>query len=142
MSLRIIKPGISSSLQDAGRPGFQSAGVPVSGAMDKDSMKFANLLCGNDPGEVVLETTLHGAEWLVEEEQLIAFSGSGASLLVDNIPVPYNRAIRVKACSLLSLKPTQTGCRSYLAVAGGFKAKTDLKSHSTYSPAGLKPETC
>jgi antagonist of KipI len=137
MSLRIIKPGISTTLQDAGRPGFQAAGVPVSGAMDRDSMKLANLLCGNDPGEVVLETTLHGAEWLVEEEQLIAFSGGGSALLINNQPAPYNRAIRVKACSLISLKPIQTGCRSYLAVAGGFKSMTDLNSHSTYSPAGL-----
>jgi len=137
MSLRIIKPGISTTLQDAGRPGFQSAGVPASGAMDTDSMRMANILCGNEPGSVVLETTLHGAEWLVEEEQLIAFSGSGASILINNLPAPYNRAIRVKACSLLSLKPTQAGCRSYLAVSGGFKAMADLNSHSTYIPAGL-----
>ena len=137
MSLRIIKPGISTTLQDAGRPGFQAAGVPVSGAMDKDSMKLANLLCGNDPGEVVLETTLHGAEWLVEEEQLIAFCGSGCTLLINNKPAPFYKAIRVKACSLLSLKPSPAGCRSYLAVAGGFKATADLNSHSTYSPAGL-----
>lgn len=137
MSLRIIKPGISTTLQDAGRPGFQAAGVPVSGAMDRDSMKLANLLCGNDPGEVVLETTLHGAEWLVEEEQLIAFCGSGCTLLINNNPAPFHKAIRVKACSLLSLKPSPAGCRSYLAVAGGFKAMADLNSHSTYSPAGL-----
>jgi len=137
MSLRIIKPGISTTLQDAGRPGFQAAGVPVSGAMDTNSMRLANILCGNEPGSVVLETTLHGAEWLVEEEQLIAFSGGGAVLLINNQPVPFNRAIRVKACSLLSLKPNQTGCRSYLAVAGGFKAKTDLKSSSTYKPASF-----
>ncbi len=137
MSLRIIKPGISTTLQDAGRPGFQAAGVPVSGAMDTDSMRMANILCGNEPGLVVLETTLHGAEWLVEEEQLIAISGGGASLLINNHPVPFNRAIRVKACSLLSLKPAQTGCRSYLAVAGGFKAKSDLNSMSTYKTASF-----
>jgi antagonist of KipI len=137
MSLRIIKPGISTTLQDAGRRGFQSAGVPVSGAMDSDAMRLANILCGNEPDKVVLETTLHGAEWLVEEEQLIAFSGSGASILINNQPAQYNRAIRVKACSLLSLKPSKAGCRSYLAVAGGFKAKSDLKSRSTYKPASL-----
>ena len=137
MSLRIIKPGISTTLQDAGRPGFQAAGVPVSGAMDKDSMKLANLLCGNDPGEVVLETTLHGAEWLVEEEQLIALCGSGCTLLINNKPAPFHKAICVKACSLLSLKPSPDGCRSYLAVAGGFKAMADLNSRSTYSPAEL-----
>lgn len=135
MSLRIIKAGISSTLQDTGRRGFQAAGVPVSGAMDVDSMRLANLLCGNNPGAVVLETTLHGAEWLVEEEQLIAFSGAGATLLINNQPAPFNKSIRVRACSLLSLKPSPNGCRSYLAIAGGFKAKTDLKSSSTYKPA-------
>jgi antagonist of KipI len=137
MSLRIIKTGISTTLQDAGRPGYQAAGVPVSGAMDKVSMRLANLLCGNDPGEVVLETTLHGGEWLVEEEQLMAFCGAGCTLLINNIPAPFYRVIRVKASSLLSLKPSASGCRSYLAVAGGFTAKTDLKSRSTYTPAAL-----
>ena len=137
MSLRIIKPGISSTLQDAGRPGFQASGVPVSGAMDTNSMRMANILCGNEPGSVVLETTLHGAEWLVEEEQLIAICGSGCTLLINNKPAPFYKAIRVKACSLLSLKPSPAGCRSYLAVAGGFKAMSNLNSHSTYSPAGL-----
>jgi len=137
LSLRIIKPGISTTLQDIGRRGFQSAGVPVSGAMDTDSMQLANLLCGNDPNEVVLETSLHGAEWLVEEEQLIAFCGLGAALLINNKPAPYNRSIRVKGSTLLSLKPAASGCRSYLAVAGGFKARTDLKSKSTYKTAAF-----
>ncbi len=137
MSLRIIRPGISTTMQDAGRWGYQKAGVPVSGAMDANSMRLANILCGNDPGAVVLETTLHGAEWLVEEEQLIAFTGGGSSLLINNQPAPFNRAIRVKASSLLSLKPSQSGCRTYLAVAGGFKAKIDLKSCSTYKTASF-----
>jgi antagonist of KipI len=137
MSLRIIRPGISTTLQDAGRRGYQAAGVPVSGAMDSNSMRLANILCGNDPGAVVLETTLHGAEWLVEEEQLIAFTGGGSSLLINNQPAPFNRAIRVKASSLLSLKPSPTGCRTYLAVSGGFKAKIDLKSSSTYKTASF-----
>ena len=135
MSLRIIRPGISTTLQDAGRRGYQAAGVPVSGAMDTNAMRLANMLCGNDPGSVVLETTLHGAEWLVEEEQLIAFSGGGATLLINNQHAPFNHAIRVKASSLISLKPSPEGCRTYLAVAGGFKAKTDLKSCSTYKTA-------
>jgi len=137
MSLRIIRPGISTTLQDAGRRGYQAAGVPVSGAMDSNSMRLANILCGNDPGAVVLETTLHGAEWLVEEEQLIAFTGGGSSLLINNQPAPFNRAIRVRASSLLSLKPSPTGCRTYLAVSGGFKAKIDLKSSSTYKTASF-----
>jgi len=137
MSLRIIRPGISTTLQDAGRRGYQAVGVPVSGSMDTNSMRLANILCGNDPGSVVLETTLHGAEWLVEEEQLIAFSGGGATLLINNQAAPFNRAIRVKASSLLSLKPIPFGCRSYLAVAGGFKAKTDLNSCSTYKTASF-----
>jgi antagonist of KipI len=137
MSLRIIRPGISTTLQDTGRRGYQAEGVPVSGSMDTNSMRLANILCGNEQGSVVLETTLHGAEWLVEEEQLIAFSGGGSSLFINNQAAPFNRSIRVKASSLLSLKPNRTGCRTYLAVAGGFKARTDLKSGSTYKTASL-----
>lgn len=137
MSIRVIKPGILSSIQDLGRRGFRSAGVPVSGAMDKLSLRIANLLCGNEAGAPAVEITLHGAELLLEKDQLIAVCGSGSRFMIDNEPAPVNRPIFVRAFSLLSFKPSTEGCRSYLAVAGGIHAKTDLNSSSTYSPALL-----
>ena len=32
--LRVLAPGLLTTVQDLGRPGYQSRGIPVSGALD------------------------------------------------------------------------------------------------------------
>ena len=51
MSIRVIKPGLLTSIQDLGRKGYQQHGVIVSGAMDTYSLRIANILVGNTEGE-------------------------------------------------------------------------------------------
>lgn len=47
MSIKVIQPGLSTTIQDGGREGFYHLGIPPSGAMDQYAMKAANLLVGN-----------------------------------------------------------------------------------------------
>ena len=54
-ALVVVAPGLSTSIQDLGRFGFQHAGVPESGALDPIAMRLANLLVGNEPGAGTLE---------------------------------------------------------------------------------------
>ena len=42
--IKIIEPGLYSSIQDQGRENFKKYGVPVSGCMDSKSSNFANFL--------------------------------------------------------------------------------------------------
>ena len=44
MGIRILKGGMLTTVQDSGRPGYQSQGFGVSGVMDRRSFKIANLL--------------------------------------------------------------------------------------------------
>ena len=60
MSLKIIQPGLLTTLQDNGRYGYQKIGVITSGAMDVYSLRLANILVGNDENEAALEITLMG----------------------------------------------------------------------------------
>ena len=71
-SLRVIKPGMLTTIQDAGRWGFQSRGVPVAGPMDPVSHRLANALVGNDPRAATLEVTLMGPELEFEDERLVS----------------------------------------------------------------------
>jgi antagonist of KipI len=137
MPIRIIKPGLFSTIQDLGREGYQSAGIPVSGAMDRYSIRMANLLCGNPVGAAVLETAWHGAQWIAESRTLIAFSGGGARLFINEKPVPAGRPVLVPAYALMTLEPASGGFYSYLAVAGGFCAQEQMSSASTFIPSGL-----
>lgn len=56
--IKIIKPGLLTTVQDLGRYGYQQYGVTVSGVMDNISARLANILVGNDEGEGLLEITM------------------------------------------------------------------------------------
>lgn len=137
MSITILKPGISTSIQDLGRWGFQQYGVPVGGAMDRDAARTANRLCENDDDEAVLESTLHGLEIKFNETVCFALSGGGAKAKINGVEVSYNRLIKVIAGSTLKLLPDAYGCRTYIAFAGGLNIKKELGSASTYVASAL-----
>ena len=52
---KVVTPGFHSTIQDDGRRGFQHAGVPLSGALDRDGYRLANALAGNSAGAACLE---------------------------------------------------------------------------------------
>lgn len=137
MSITILKPGIMSSVQDLGRWGYQQYGVPVSGAMDKISAAVANIICGNDENEGVIEWTLHGTSVLFNEDSFCAFTGGGCKVYADEQELPFNRLLFIPAFTVLQTKPSATGCRAYLAVAGGFDIKKQMESVSTYAASGI-----
>lgn len=137
MSIRIVKSGLQVTVQDLGRYGSQALGVPVGGAMDDWSARLANLLVGNAPGEALLEVTLHGLALLFESEHIVAVTGGGATVKVNDEEVPMGRTIVVKPWSAMRFHPSRNGFRSYLAVAGGIDVPTVMGSRTTYLPAKL-----
>ena len=63
MALEILKPGLSTTVQDLGRPGYYHLGIPLSGGMDRYALVAANLLVGNAEGDAVLEAVRpHGVK--------------------------------------------------------------------------------
>ena len=56
MAIRVIRPGLSTTVQDLGRPGYYHLGIPMSGGMDRFALIAANYLVGNEQGAAVLET--------------------------------------------------------------------------------------
>jgi antagonist of KipI len=137
MSITILKPGMMSSLQDLGRWGFQQFGVPIGGAMDNVSATLANMICGNDENEAVIEMTLHGASFMFNEAAYCAIVGGGCQAFAGDDELPFNRLIWIPAFSIIRTTAHAQGCRSYLAVSGGFKVNKILGSASTYTPSGI-----
>jgi antagonist of KipI len=137
MSITILKPGIMSSLQDLGRWGFQQFGVPIGGAMDKVTAALANIICGNDENEAVIEMTLHGTLIMFNEAAFCAIVGGGCKAYIDDVELPFNRLLWIPAFSIIKTTASIQGCRSYLAVSGGFNVKKVLGSASTYTPSGI-----
>ena len=137
MQIRIIKPGMLSTIQDSGRYLYLSQAVPVSGAMDILSARMANLVVGNDDNVAVIEFTYANAEFIAETDLLIAYSGDGATLTAANTNMPTERPLFIPAGTTIQLINNPLGSRTYLSVAGGWDVPEVLGSRSTYVTAAL-----
>jgi antagonist of KipI len=128
----VIKPGMLTTVQDAGRWGFQSQGVPVAGPMDPVSHRLANALVGNAGDAATLEVTLLGPELEFEDERLVAVAGAEFALALDGRPAPSNAPFIVAAGSRLRFGARGRGARAYLAVSGGIAVPPTLGSRATH----------
>ncbi|TPG65403.1 biotin-dependent carboxyltransferase family protein [Hymenobacter nivis] len=137
MSLSILHPGLLTTVQDLGRPGYQHAGVVVGGALDAGALRVANLLVGNADGAAGLEITLRGPHLRFDAGTLLALTGADLSPTLDGQPVKMNRPTWAPASAVLAFGAPRAGCRAYLAVAGGIAVAPVLGSRATYLRAGL-----
>ncbi|PKU22859.1 biotin-dependent carboxyltransferase family protein [Telmatospirillum siberiense] len=137
MTVNVLQPGLSTTVQDLGRPGFYHVGIPLSGGMDRYALIAANLLVGNDDGDAVLETTFLGPELQFLEDALVAVTGADLPPLVDGVEQPVWEAFSIKAGQVLSFDYLRSGARSYIAIAGGIDVPLALGSRSTYALGGL-----
>jgi biotin-dependent carboxylase-like uncharacterized protein len=137
MAIEVIKPGLATSVQDLGRPGYYHLGIPESGGMDRYALRAANLLVGNDEGDAVLEATFQGPELRFTQDALVAVTGAELPPLVDGAARPTWTAFAVKAGQVLGFGFLKRGARAYIAVAGGIDVPVVLGSRSTYALGAL-----
>jgi len=137
MCLNIISPGLLTTIQDLGRHGYQKDGIIVSGAMDTFALRAANLLVGNQETEAGIEVTLKGPKVFFSQRQLIAITGADLSPTINGLPVKGWRPLYVDEGSILEFGAAVSGCRAYIAVAGGFDLPKVMGSQSTYLRAGI-----
>lgn len=131
MGIRVIFPGAFTTVQDEGRYGYQALGVPVSGPMDREAYETANTLAGNDPSAAELEMTLLGGIFHFDTPALAALAGADMSPKLNGAPVDAYKPLQISAGDTLSLGYAASGCRTYLAVHGGFDVPLVMGSRST-----------
>ncbi|WP_299093007.1 biotin-dependent carboxyltransferase family protein [uncultured Metabacillus sp.] len=137
MTMKLLEAGLSTTVQDLGRVGYQQYGVVVSGVMDETAAKIANVLIGNMEYDAVLELTLIGPTLLFQQNALISICGADLSATIDGKPAPMWKPVYVKEGSILRFGRPQLGCRTYLAAAGGFDLPIVMGSRSTYVRGGI-----
>lgn len=130
-------PGPYTTIQDQGRFGHVHMGVPVSGVLDDFAASAANLLVGNPEDRPVLEITFSGPELEALDCADISLTGAQMDLRINETPAAQWRSIRVEAGDRIRTGQAETGCRSYLAVTGGFSVPEVMGSCSTYVSAGI-----
>lgn len=133
----ILTPGLLSTVQDYGRIGYQKYGFSVSGAMDRASYAYANALVGNADGAAVLECTLLGPSFTAQEDMVVAVTGADMQPTKNGQPMPMNEAVKLRRGDEVALGMAKSGCRAYLAVAGGIDVPQIMGSRSTHLKSGV-----
>lgn len=129
--LRVGKPGLSTTIQDLGRPNAMPAGVPSGGAMDRFAHRVANLLAGNVEGAATLECTLNGPTLIALRPCLVAITGADFDPRVNGEATPMWTGLFLSEGDELSFGQRRWGARAYVAVAGGIAGERWLGSLST-----------
>ncbi|WP_143482682.1 biotin-dependent carboxyltransferase family protein, partial [Pseudomonas congelans] len=135
--IKVLKPGLATSVQDLGREGYYHLGIPPSGALDQYALSAANQLVGNPPGAAGLECTLLGPELEFQCDTLAAVCGAHMAARLDGVEMHHDTAFAVKAGQVLRFDFPKDGARTYLAVAGGIDVPLVLGSRSTYTLGAL-----
>jgi len=134
----VIRSGIMTTVQDLGRPGYSSAGIPLSGAADPFSLKIGNLLVGNRSGEGGLEILLYGLQLEALKKMIISITGADLGPMLNKEKIQMWRTIEIEKGDVISFPFIKTsslkGCRAYLTVAGGIDVPVILGSKSTCLP--------
>lgn len=138
-ALRIISPGLSTTVQDLGRHGFQRLGVAVGGALDPVAFRAANALVGNAANSGALEALYIGPTFAVEADDVrLSFAGADATIeiLADEGAaggevIPLLQSVRVRRGQIVRVGSLKNGATLYIAIEGGFAIDPVLGSVAT-----------
>jgi antagonist of KipI len=141
-AIRVMEAGLLSTVQDVRRIGLRRLGVSGGGAADAGALARANAAVGNAPDAAGIECTVAGPalSFLAGAHFAVAGADLGAVLERSDLgawPVPTEVAVRARPGNVLRFEARRSGCRAYVAVAGGIDVPAVLGSRSTDMAAGI-----
>lgn len=141
-AIRIIQPGLLTTVQDLGRPGRLGMALSRSGALDRNALMLANALVGNALDAAGLEITGNGPIIAFHQPTAIAWTGAAfdTDLLINGKAVgrlKSHRPILVPANSTVRWKNSIRGFRAWIAFAGGICLPQILQSRSSHLAAQI-----
>lgn len=139
--IEVVDGGLAVTVQDFGRRGYRSLGVPLSGALDPFLLAAANALLGNAPDAAALEVVLGGPTLKAVSGPLrVALGGALEAKVIgargNVLTVPAWHTATLFAGDTIQIGGVAGGV-AYVAVSGGVRVPEQLGSRSTYLRAGL-----
>ncbi|RLL42824.1 biotin-dependent carboxyltransferase family protein [Oceanobacillus piezotolerans] len=134
-AIEVLRPGLSTSIQDLGRTGYQQFGMVVAGAMDTFALQIGNILVGNERGAAGIEVVLMGPKLKFLRDTVIAICGANLSPMIDGRSISMWRSQRVYEGQILSFGKPVDGSYAYIALSGGITTPLVMGSRSTYTKA-------
>ena len=141
--IRVVSPGLYSSVQDEGRRGLRRLGIPWAGALVPAFLHGANGLVGNRPDAPAIECFEGGLELELETPARLALAALGTGARLEAIgPDGAVRALapwcghRLEAGVRVRLRASGDGRTATLGIAG-LEVAPVHGSASTYPGSGL-----
>lgn len=140
-TLEVVRPGIVTTAQDAGRPGYRAFGVPPSGALDIDALRLLNTLLDNDRHEAALEC-LYGGIVLRVKQGTARCAAACADARIRAVngterQVPAWTTFLAREAEMIIVDAPRNTAAAYLGFSGGMDADLIMQSRSTNIPAGF-----
>jgi biotin-dependent carboxylase-like uncharacterized protein len=135
--IRVIDAPPFATIQDLGRTGFRSSGVPISGVADRDTALALNALLGNDDNAAMIEWAVAGGKLGFDGDATIAFGGARCDVKLNDTPISPLTAIDVGAGDELNVGHFILGRFLNIAVRGGIDVPLVMGSRSTLLSAGI-----
>ncbi len=136
-NIKVLKAGFFTTVQDAGRIGYQKFGMPVAGVMDSFSYRVANCLVGNDEKEAVLEAAFLGPDLEFQEGMVVAITGADMRPRLNGKEIPMWESFKAAKGDKLSLGGIVKGLRTYIAFGGEICVEEVNNSKSTFVKSGI-----
>lgn len=130
--IKVLDPGLFTTVQDLGRFGFGIYGVPQSGAVDDFAYVIGNVLVGNFENEAALEFTQYPGIYEFASDATICLSGADFHYKINNVDIEILRVYHVRSGDILTSRYPDKGFRGYLCVRGGIEVPVVMGSRSTY----------
>ncbi|GAB6856719.1 5-oxoprolinase subunit B/C family protein [Microbacterium xylanilyticum] len=138
-TVRILEPGLLTTVQDLGRPGRAHLGIARSGAVDRAALRRANRLVGNPEDAAAFEIAMGGFRATATADAWFAVTGAWGEAVLDGKRIDPDVAHAWPAGAELHLDWFARGARAYLAVRGGLDVPPAVGSRSCDTLAGLGP---
>ena len=132
MTIRILNPGLQTTIQDLGRNGYSHYGVSSSGAADDLSFRLGNLIVGNKENLAAIEMTLLGGNYKFDIDANISLTGSKFDAKIEGESLHFYKNIPIQSGQVLSIGQSLQGSRCYLAVRGGIDINDVLSAKTTH----------
>lgn len=137
-ALRVLVPGLRSTVQDLGRYAHLRTAIPPAGPADPLAFEAAQLLVGNDPSAAAIEIVGLPFRAVLDAPRLVVATGREVRLRTRG-PVDGWTAVFARAGEEIAVEGTGRTRYAYLAVAGGLALPEVLGSRATYLPAAIGP---
>jgi KipI family sensor histidine kinase inhibitor len=134
-AIEVHEAGLLTTVQGAARAGHRRFGVSGAGPLDVAAHAAANRTVGNLEGAAGLECTVVGPSLSFLTAVRFAVAGADLGAVLERAdlgpwPVPLGAAVLARPGNVLRFAGRRSGCRAYVAFAGGIDVPAVLGSRA------------